>query len=61
MGNAVYVESGSMAVDWADTIAQQLGGSRDEQHLMQAAAAVRARFQPMSVANSVLACLRDCI
>jgi len=59
MGNALYVEPGSEASDWADAIAQQLRGRRDEQHLSQAAAAVRARFQPMSVANSVLNCIKS--
>jgi len=59
MGNAVYVEPGSEAGDWADAIVQQLRGRRDEQHLAQAAAAVRARFQPISVANSVLNCIKS--
>jgi glycosyltransferase involved in cell wall biosynthesis len=59
MGNALYVEPGSEASDWADAIVQQLRGRRDEQHLSQAAAAVRARFQPMTVANSVLNCIKS--
>jgi glycosyltransferase involved in cell wall biosynthesis len=58
MGNAVYIDSGREAADWADAIALQLREGRNEQHLMRSAAAVRDKYQPISVANSVLACLK---
>jgi glycosyltransferase involved in cell wall biosynthesis len=61
MGNAVYVEPGSDATVWADIIAEQLRSPRPEQYLVQAAAQVRARFQPLSVANSVVSCLKTYI
>jgi glycosyltransferase involved in cell wall biosynthesis len=59
LGNAVYVEPGSDATVWADTIVEQLSTPRPEQYLIQAAAQVRARFQPVSIANSVISCLKS--
>jgi len=55
---ATYMATNANAAEWADAIGQQLRASRDMEHLTAAAAAVRAKYQPLAIANSVLKCLR---
>jgi glycosyltransferase involved in cell wall biosynthesis len=57
MGRGIYVEPNSPAGTWAETIAQQLRASRAHQHLADSAAAVRGRYQPAAIAESVMKCV----
>jgi len=57
LGKASYVEPGSPAGVWADAISQQLARRRDDAALQDAAAQVRARFAPASVARTVVDCI----
>src|SRR6266404_634053 len=57
MGRGIYVEPNSPVGTWAETIAQQLRASRAHQHLAESAAAVRDRYQPATIAESVMKCV----
>ncbi len=59
MGRGIYVEPNSPIDAWAETIAQQLRASRAHQHLADSAAAVRGRYQPAAIAQSVLKCVES--
>jgi glycosyltransferase involved in cell wall biosynthesis len=59
LGKGVYVEPASPPSVWAEALSQQLGRPKDVQFLSQAAAAVRAKFQPIAVAKSVLDCIEQ--
>jgi glycosyltransferase involved in cell wall biosynthesis len=57
LGKATYVEPKSSPSVWSDAISEHLSRQRDELALRNAAIEVRTRFQPESVAKSVLKCL----
>ena len=57
LGKAAYIEPKASPPVWADAISERLNRQRDEHALRSAAAEVRARFQPESVAKAVLSCL----
>ena len=54
LGLASYVAAGSRAEVWAEVIATELNVTRDPARLADAAAAVRAKYDPKSIARSVL-------
>jgi glycosyltransferase involved in cell wall biosynthesis len=54
LGLATYVDPGSRAEVWAEAIAQELDATRDPTRLAAAAAAVRAKYDPKSIAMRVL-------
>lgn len=58
MGRGIYVEPNSPVGTWAETITQQLRASRADQHLIDSAAAVRARYQPAAIAELVMKSVR---
>jgi glycosyltransferase involved in cell wall biosynthesis len=58
MGRGIYVEPNSPANVWADAIAHQLRASRPDRHLADSAAAVRSRYRPVTIAESVLNCVK---
>jgi hypothetical protein len=58
MGRGIYVEPNSPTNVWADAIAHQLRASRPDRHLADSAEAVRSRYRPVAIAESVLNCVR---
>jgi glycosyltransferase involved in cell wall biosynthesis len=54
LGLASYVGPGSRAEVWAEAISQELKSTRDPARLAEAAAAVRAKYDPKSIAQRVL-------
>jgi glycosyltransferase involved in cell wall biosynthesis len=59
LGHAAYVPPSANANEWADAIVQELSRSRNEPQLAMAAAAVRARYQPLAVANTLVDTVKD--